>query len=141
MGQFIVNNRLDSNAAIKLRSLPDHIRRAVLDRGDLSDARNPNAVLMGRIRDAETAHNKGATLAATSGGPPGSLDAFIFENRLDTIAADRLRRLTDEQQQRVMERGNLTDARNPNAVLMGRIREATRDRSRSRSRSRGSSDS
>eukprot|EP00929_Paragymnodinium_shiwhaense_P121874 TRINITY_DN9428_c0_g1_i1.p1 TRINITY_DN9428_c0_g1~~TRINITY_DN9428_c0_g1_i1.p1 ORF type:complete len:340 (-),score=41.89 TRINITY_DN9428_c0_g1_i1:94-1113(-) len=134
---FIVNNKLDSNAAAKLRGLPDHIKRAVLERGDLSVARNPNAVLMGRIRDAEAAHNKGG-IASTTGGPPGSLEQFIFENRIDTIAADRLRRLTDEQQQKVMERGNLTDARNPNAVLMGRIREATRGRSRRRSRSESS---
>lgn len=132
---FVAMNKLDASAASKLRGMAPHVRKAVMDRGDLKDARNPNAVLMGRIRDAEREAGGGSGMAmanfgpAISGFPPGSLDAFIAENRIDASAGDKLRALPPDVQKAVIDRGNLTDARNPNAMLMGRIRDATSGRS------------
>lgn len=122
---FIMKNNVDSSAASKLRALPPEQQKIVMDRGDLQDARNPNAVLMGRIRDAE----RTAEVRSSPPLPPegsSDIDVFISENRIDASAGDRLRALSKEMQEKVMSRGNLTDARNPNAVLMGRIRDAER---------------
>eukprot|EP00928_Gymnodinium_smaydae_P051251 TRINITY_DN3478_c0_g1_i1.p1 TRINITY_DN3478_c0_g1~~TRINITY_DN3478_c0_g1_i1.p1 ORF type:complete len:276 (-),score=49.89 TRINITY_DN3478_c0_g1_i1:120-947(-) len=126
---FIVKNNLDASAGAKLRGLPAHVQKLVLDRGDLSDARNPNAVLMGRIRaaeqDAAAGAGGGVSAAPIPTGPPSTnVDQFIADNRLDVSAGDKLRSLPPDIQRAVMERGNLTDARNPNAMLMGRIRDA-----------------
>lgn len=134
---FIALNKIDDSAANRLRSCPDHIRRAIIDRGNLQDARNPNAVLMGRIRDAENSGGGGGGgFGGSLGGglpragpPPGSapstdVNVFIKENGIDTTAGEKLRSLPADLQKGVMERGNLTDARNPNAMLMGRIRDA-----------------
>eukprot|EP00928_Gymnodinium_smaydae_P054197 TRINITY_DN38015_c0_g1_i1.p2 TRINITY_DN38015_c0_g1~~TRINITY_DN38015_c0_g1_i1.p2 ORF type:complete len:274 (-),score=45.55 TRINITY_DN38015_c0_g1_i1:199-1020(-) len=128
---FIQVNNLDASAGSKLRGLPEHIRRAVMERGNLQDARNPNAVLMGRIKEAEAnaGGGGGAPMGGHQGPPPGStpstdVNVFIMENNIDTSAGEKLKALSPEIQKAVMERGNLTDARNPNAMLMGRIRDA-----------------
>lgn len=127
---FIAKNSIDASVAAKLRALPSEQQKMVIDRGELRDARNPNAVLMGRIRDAERSGDGDSSqpLATTSAGGGGdtSVDQFIAENRLDASAAERMRALPRDIQKVVMGRGNLTDARNPNAVLMGRIRDAER---------------
>lgn len=119
---FITSNGLDASSANKLRALAPDLQRQVVERGSLTDARNPNAVLMSRIRDAERAKASDPVRR----GPP-SVEEFIAENRIDASAADKLRLLSPDLQNKIMERGNLTDARNPNAMLMGRIRDAERD--------------
>lgn len=130
---FIVKNSVDASAAAKLRALSPEQQRIVIDRGDLQDARNPNAVLMGRIRDAERSGGGDSTrssaplsITSAGGGSDNSVDQFCAENRIDASAGDRLKALPRDVQKSVMGRGNLTDARNPNAVLMGRIRDAER---------------
>lgn len=40
-------------AADKLRALPPHLQRIVIERGPVSTYRNPSAVLLARVRDAE----------------------------------------------------------------------------------------
>merc|ERR1719230_460782 len=59
-------------------------------------------------------------------GAGSDVDAFIARNNIDASAAASLRALSHEGRQQVMGRGDLQDARNPNAVLMGRIRDAQR---------------
>merc|ERR1719277_1572341 len=59
-------------------------------------------------------------------GPGDSIDLFCQRNKLDASAQAKLRALTPELQRQVIDRGDLLDARNPNAVLMGRIRDAER---------------
>merc|ERR1719382_210452 len=122
---FIAKNNVDSSAASKLRALGPEQQKMVMDRGDLQDARNPNAVLMGRIRDAERSAEIRASMPMGADGA-SDIDQFIAENRIDASAGDRLRALPKDMQKTVMSRGNLTDARNPNAVLMARIRDAER---------------
>jgi len=122
---FIAKNNVDSSAASKLRALGPEQQKMVMDRGDLQDARNPNAVLMGRIRDAERSAEIRASMPISADGA-SDIDQFIAENRIDASAGDRLRALPKDMQKTVMSRGNLTDARNPNAVLMARIRDAER---------------
>jgi len=45
---------LDSEVSSRLQALPVQLQRQVLDRGDLSHARSPAAVLITRIRAFET---------------------------------------------------------------------------------------
>jgi len=52
---FLSNYKaLDPEASSRLRALPVQLQRQVLDRGDLSHARSPAAVLITRIRAVET---------------------------------------------------------------------------------------
>jgi len=60
---------------------------------------------------------------------------FIRDNGIDERAADRFRRCTLDVQRKILERGELTNARNPSSALIARIKaaesgddEASRDR-------------
>eukprot|EP00928_Gymnodinium_smaydae_P047196 TRINITY_DN31483_c0_g1_i1.p1 TRINITY_DN31483_c0_g1~~TRINITY_DN31483_c0_g1_i1.p1 ORF type:complete len:337 (-),score=62.43 TRINITY_DN31483_c0_g1_i1:103-1113(-) len=126
---FIARNNIDANAGQKLKSLPPDLMRQVVERGDLQEARNPNAVLMSRIREAERSGMSAANpLVATANvnGDPAT-EAFIVANKIDPSAGDKLRAAPAEVRKKVLDRGNLTDARNPNAMLMGRLRDAERE--------------
>jgi len=50
---FLQTNVVDPEAAARLRALPVQLQQRVLERGDLRDTRNPSAVLIARVRDAE----------------------------------------------------------------------------------------
>jgi len=52
---FIATNPVEPEAADRLRALPPHLQQAVIRRGPITDTRNPSAVLIARIRDAESA--------------------------------------------------------------------------------------
>merc|ERR1712050_579874 len=52
--------------------------------------------------------------------------AFIAENGIDERGSETLMQCPPDVQQQVMARGSLLDARNPNAALMGRIRDASK---------------
>jgi len=51
---FLQINAVDPDAAMRLRGLPPHLQHRVLERGDLRHTRNPSAVLIARVRDAES---------------------------------------------------------------------------------------
>jgi hypothetical protein len=51
---FLQLNTVDPEAAMRLRALPPHLQRRVLERGDLRHTRNPSAVLITRLREAES---------------------------------------------------------------------------------------
>jgi len=65
---FIEESGIDERAADALRSTNAEIQRAVMQRGDLRDARNPSSAVLGRIRDAQQ-----GTMGpgATQWGPAG----------------------------------------------------------------------
>ncbi|CAJ1332163.1 unnamed protein product [Effrenium voratum] len=52
-----------------------------------------------------------------------TVEAFLAENPVDADAADRLRQMPQDQQQRVLDRGSLRHARNPSAVLAARMKD------------------
>jgi len=62
---FIVANAVDERAADALLGSPPYIQRAVLERGDLRDARNPSSAVLGRIKDAQA--GPGVTTHARAG--------------------------------------------------------------------------
>merc|ERR1719375_2158249 len=94
----------------------------VLERGDLSDCRNPSSAVIGRLRDA--------TVGASQGGAGGrqlerAVEEFIQVSQLDERATAALREAPPEAQQMVLERGDLSDCRNPSSAVIGRLRDAT----------------
>lgn len=66
-----------------------------------------------------------------AGKRSGAVNTFIMDNNIDDRAAEMLRDQSAMVQQAVMERGSCADARNPSAVILGRIRDATRGGGRS----------
>mmetsp|Transcript_106191 Transcript_106191/g.342567 ORF Transcript_106191/g.342567 Transcript_106191/m.342567 type:complete len:236 (+) Transcript_106191:52-759(+) len=146
---FIRKADVDSRAAAALRAEDTATQRAVLDRGDMSDCRNPSASLMSRIRVAKEnmAASRGRSISpARSSAPPpmyggapsvGSgpsqreIDDFIQDNDIDEMASRQLREADGPTQRSVLDRGSLTDCRNPSAVCLARIRDAKQNRAQS----------
>jgi len=72
---FLVANPVGLEAAERFRALPPHLQNQVLQRGPVSDTRDPSAVLIARIRDVELCaaeeitHSSGYAAASQFGGP------------------------------------------------------------------------
>lgn len=141
--RFLQNHPVDGRAAAALRSQPELVKRAVLDRGDLTDCVNMSAALMGRIQVAKdnVSFQQGKTLAlpiGIEGTSPSAastatvsaakaspeVEQFIIDNSVDDMAARQLREADKMTQDEVLSRGSLEGCRNPSAVCLGRIREA-----------------
>eukprot|EP00927_Polykrikos_kofoidii_P053397 TRINITY_DN4786_c2_g1_i2.p1 TRINITY_DN4786_c2_g1~~TRINITY_DN4786_c2_g1_i2.p1 ORF type:complete len:485 (-),score=84.53 TRINITY_DN4786_c2_g1_i2:228-1682(-) len=70
---FLAANPVDPEAADRVRALPVNLQQAVMKRGPVSDTRNPSAVLIARVRDAELGRGGGQVAghgAAINEGPP-----------------------------------------------------------------------
>lgn len=126
---FLKQNVVDANAGTRLRNLPPHMARHVLNRGSLLGARDTGAVLNSRIRDAmlvgqgsmpllsvaATAHAPGRNSAASSG-----IESLIARYNIDAQCAQMLRQLPVHLQALAMEMP-LHEARNPSAVVMSQL--------------------
>lgn len=141
---FLRKANVDSRAAAALRAEDAATQRAVLERGDMSDCRNPSASLMSRIRVAKEnmMASRGRSISprrrtsspppqpisstpSTGGGPSQrEIDDFIRDNDIDEMASRQLREADPATQRSVLDRGGLTDCRNASAVLLARIRDA-----------------
>lgn len=134
--QFIRDNNLDERAGDDLRGCPPEVQVRVIDRGSLTHARNPNAMLISRIKESRMdlerdGYAGGAPAIPTQRGhrgPPPSItqaevEDFIRENGVDEKAGGDLLGCPPEVQARVLARGDMRNARNPNAMLISRIKE------------------
>merc|ERR1719506_3296826 len=65
-------------------------------------------------------------MAPTNTTPNPEVELFLQHNPVEPHAATRLRSLPVELQKIVLSRGSLFGGRDPTAVLLGRIRAATR---------------
>lgn len=118
-------NPVDPEAATRLRSLPPHLQRVVMDRGPLMGTRNPSSVLIVRIRDAETGRGgmmQGMGMAAP---PPThmvnpNIERMIMMYNLDARAAGLLRSLPPQHQGAAADMP-LHEARNPSAFVMAQL--------------------
>merc|ERR1712008_87087 len=63
--------------------------------------------------------------AIIAGHSTPEVEAFLTQNPVEPHAAARLRSLPPEMQRLVIERGSLQGARDPSAVLISRVRDAT----------------
>lgn len=141
---FLQKSDVDDRAGASLRAEPESVQRAVLDRGDMSDCRNQSASLIARIRVAKEgaggssgrprSRSPGKTPANCSDKGSGDrpsieeLDDFIADNKIDEMAGRQLKEADGPTQKNVLERGSLTDCRNPSAVCLARIRDAKASR-------------
>mmetsp|Transcript_32594 Transcript_32594/g.69920 ORF Transcript_32594/g.69920 Transcript_32594/m.69920 type:complete len:191 (-) Transcript_32594:553-1125(-) len=136
---FVKRSGVDDRAAATLRREDERVQRAVLERGDMADVRNPSAILMSRIRVAKgggrsrsVSRSKSPDVGRRRGGGGGGggfptmdeIDDFCDDNNLDDRAAQQLKEASGLVQQIVLDRGGLTDCRNPSAVCLARIRDA-----------------
>eukprot|EP00928_Gymnodinium_smaydae_P027572 TRINITY_DN21286_c0_g1_i2.p1 TRINITY_DN21286_c0_g1~~TRINITY_DN21286_c0_g1_i2.p1 ORF type:complete len:278 (-),score=77.15 TRINITY_DN21286_c0_g1_i2:163-996(-) len=112
---------LEERAAQRLRGAPEEVQRMVLGRGTLSGTRNPSAVLISRVRNAEDGL-KPVTVPASD-----DVERFLKVENVEPHAAARLRRSTPIVQKLVIARGTLSGTRDPSAVLMTRIRDAEKE--------------
>merc|ERR1719242_715634 len=94
---FLQTNVVDPEASMRLRGLPVHLQRRVLERGDLRHTRNPSAVLIARVRDAESGVLSQDGLGQPAPPPVGDchagIEALISRYNLDARAAGVLRSL------------------------------------------------
>merc|ERR1719183_719278 len=94
-----------------------------MERGDVKDCRNPSSAILGRIKDAQKAGSFGGS-SPRGNATPEDVEQFIAEGGLDDRAQDALRGCPPDVQRVVIDRGPLTDTRNPSSAVLGRIRDA-----------------
>lgn len=106
---FILKEGLDERNAAELRALawPE---QQVIVRTDLTNARNPNAVVNSRIQSVKG--NEAQRFA---------VEDYVTRNSIDQTAAEALLALPPDKQELIMS-SDLSSARNPSAVLLSRIR-------------------
>jgi len=126
---FIVQNKVDDDAANALRNCPTEVQRAAIERGVVS-ARNPSSALLARIRDARAAVGAPRIGGGSNRAPSASavplhirIEDFLLDNQVDEHAAQALKHCPPHQQEAVLAVGDLKSARNPSAVLLSRLRE------------------
>ena len=90
-------------------------------RGSLVRAWNPSSAIMARLRDARQQQGASGRRA-----PPIAIMHFCRTNRVDRDLAAQLMAAPPDVAAMVVNRGSLTDTRNPRAALAGRIAAATR---------------
>jgi len=123
---LIEEHKLDDEASNALRELDEDFLRELMDRGPLTDARNPSAVLLSRIRSIRAAQNN-PHVANRSAFMQHEISKFVSENDLDSRAEAALKEHDDNVLKELFNRGKLTDARNPSAVVLSRLKEIKRD--------------
>mmetsp|Transcript_80340 Transcript_80340/g.232108 ORF Transcript_80340/g.232108 Transcript_80340/m.232108 type:complete len:428 (-) Transcript_80340:81-1364(-) len=114
---------VEERAATMLRSKSAEVQKLVIARGGLAGTRNPTAVLVSRIRNAE----EGLRPVLETERAPEEIERFLIIERVEPHAAARLRRASRHVQQAVVSRGSLAGTRDPTAVLMTRIRDAEKE--------------
>lgn len=107
---------------MRMRNLAPHLQRQVVERGTVGASRNPTAVLISRIRDAELGRY---VPPAGLGLPPGAqsnpeAERFIIQYSLDGKASAALRSLPPEQQKAAVNIP-MKDARNPSAYFLMKL--------------------
>lgn len=124
---FIKANGVDDRAAADLRESSGSVQRAVLNRGDLSTARNPSAALLVRIRDARVGGGAGGGGGSGVGvGLPSSadIDNYIKRNNIDRRSGDKLRSSSPTVKRLVLASGDLGPVPDPAIALEARIAQA-----------------
>mmetsp|Transcript_28059 Transcript_28059/g.77224 ORF Transcript_28059/g.77224 Transcript_28059/m.77224 type:complete len:434 (-) Transcript_28059:259-1560(-) len=109
---FLSSCPIDPEAAKRMRALPPALQQSVLRRGPIADTRNPSAVLIARVRDAELGRAEGsaeadrssAVLSDERGPKPArrsakvTIEAMIRDYRLSPGCAWMLRALPPDKQ-------------------------------------------
>jgi len=109
---FLSSCRIDPEAANRMRALPPALQQSIMRRGPLADTRNPSAVLIARVREAECGRpdsgsvemERAAALTDERGPKPArrsakvTIEAMIRDYRLSPGCAWMLRALPPDKQ-------------------------------------------
>eukprot|EP00439_Symbiodinium_sp_Y106_P058152 s1633_g8.t1 len=122
---FLATAMVDGQAAQRLRCMPAHQQRMVMDRGPIAGSRAPEGVLVARIRDAELGRAGPGAMGAIpmNGGPPSSnpeIEKFISKWSLDVKASWMLRSLPPDKHETVLKM-SVEKARNPSAYIISQM--------------------
>lgn len=122
--RFLEENRINEEAAIKVRALSPGSQRRVIARPLTGDVQNPSKVMIARVRELQSQNERlkgndawslwnGAMMGAT----PDAIAKYIEDNDLDESASRQLRSLPPHQQALAL-RWDLSSYRNPSAKFM-----------------------
>eukprot|EP00927_Polykrikos_kofoidii_P040349 TRINITY_DN34511_c0_g1_i1.p1 TRINITY_DN34511_c0_g1~~TRINITY_DN34511_c0_g1_i1.p1 ORF type:complete len:408 (-),score=62.88 TRINITY_DN34511_c0_g1_i1:227-1450(-) len=120
---FLRASAVEERAATQLRASSADVQRSVLRRGALAGTRDPTAVLISRIRNAE----EGLKPVMDADKASEVVERFLAAECVEPHAAARLRKTSKKVQDSVVSRGSLSGTRDPTAVLMSRIRDAEKE--------------
>jgi len=121
---FIVDSEVDEATTMALLELDSALQTKVIKMGSLAGKANASELLMQRIQRIQ-----GSQQVATEveeGEPvelPEDLDMYIERNQLDDRAAEILRTCEPAIIAKCMEKGDVTEANNPSAALLGRLKQ------------------
>jgi len=123
--KFIDDNRINEEAALKIRALSPASQRRVIARPLTGDVQNPSKVMIARVRELQSQNErmKGGTDiwsawgSAMMGATPDAINKYIKDHDLDESASGQLRSLPPHQQA-IALRWDLSGYRNPSAKFM-----------------------
>lgn len=122
--KFIDDNRINEEAATKIRALSPGSQRRVIARPLTGDVQNPSKVMIARVRELQSQNErmKGNDMwSGWSGAMMGATDQmmnkYIEDNDLDDSASRQLRSLPPHHQAMAL-RWDLSGYRNPSAKFM-----------------------
>lgn len=122
--RFLDENRINEEAALKIRALSPASQRRVIARPLTGDVQNPSKVMIARVRELQSQNDraKGKDLwsawgSVMMGATPEAMNKYIEDNDLDESASRQLRSLPPHHQA-VALRWDLSSYRNPSAKFM-----------------------
>lgn len=125
--KFIEDNRINDEAASKIRALSPSEQRRVVERPLTGDVQNPSKVMIARVREVQSQNEKqkapsstdywSAWSGAMMGAPPEAIQKYIDDNDLDDSASRQLRSLPPHLQAQTL-RWDLSSNRNRSAKFM-----------------------
>lgn len=140
VAEFIETNGVDYEAAQKLENLPPEMQELVLAAGDVTSSSNPSAAVVVRIKrakqfftnktDEQLEESEAEQFATSTPQSKGTLKvrlrAFIEANCLDEDASAKLMNCSQQVQEMVLSRGNVTSSSNASAAVVVRIKRSKR---------------
>jgi len=122
--KFIEDNRINEEAALKIRTLSPASQRRVIARPLTGDVQNPSKVMIARVRELQSQNERmkgndmwSAWNSAMMGTSPDAISKYIEDHDLDESASRQLRSLPPHQQA-IALRWDLSGYRNPSAKFM-----------------------
>jgi len=122
--KFMEDNRINEEAALKIRTLSPASQRRVIARPLTGDVQNPSKVMIARVRELQSQNERmkgndmwSAWNSAMMGASPDAISKYIEEHDLDESASRQLRSLPPHQQA-IALRWDLSGYRNPSAKFM-----------------------
>merc|ERR1719195_358075 len=122
--KFMDDNRINEEAALKIRTISPASQRRVIARPLTGDVQNPSKVMIARVRELQSQNERmkgndmwSAWNSAMMGASPDAISKYIEEHDLDESASRQLRSLPPHQQAAAL-RWDLSGYRNPSAKFM-----------------------